>query len=127
MVEVAGLSDAPLDGAPVVLVRRTETASSHGVVGVVDCAWDPDGGFGAGSTVEIPAGGALGIATLGTFDGVRADASAGAIRIGDLLVSAPTAGHLQRADAPQPGTVVGKALEDLAGGTAQIGVFLTLE
>jgi len=127
VVEVAGLADAPLDGAPVVLVRRTETVSSHGVVGVVDCAWDPDGGFGAGSTVEIPAGGALGIATLGTFDGVRADASAGAIGIGDLLVSAPTAGHLQRADAPQPGTVVGKALEDLAGGTAQIAVFLTLE
>ena len=43
------------------------------------------------------------------------DATLGAIRPGDLLVSSPNAGYAVRSDAPAPGTIVGKALEALAG------------
>ncbi len=54
------------------------------------------------------------------------DADAAPIRAGDVLVSAGRAGHARRADpdcAP-PGSIVGKALEDLAAGTGLIRVWV---
>ncbi len=126
LVEIVGLAPELLDGGPAVRVRRTEGPSSRAVVGVVACTWDADGGFGASTTTEIPAGSAFGVATQGTFDGVLADASAGAILPGDLLVSSAT-GLAMRSESPSPGTMVGKALEALPGGTGPIAVFLTLQ
>ncbi len=57
----------------------------------------------------------------------------GPIRRGDLLTSSSTPGHAMRADAVrgdarqtyQPGTILGKALEVLAGGSGVIEVFVT--
>ncbi|HEX9732766.1 MAG TPA: hypothetical protein VGG06_12355 [Thermoanaerobaculia bacterium] len=51
---------------------------------------------------------------------VKADASYGAIRPGDLLVASPTPGHAMRAADPAPGTVIGKALEALEGDTGRV-------
>jgi hypothetical protein len=45
---------------------------------------------------------------------------------GDLLVASPTPGHAMRGDAPLPGTVIGKALEELTSGSAAISVLVML-
>lgn len=54
------------------------------------------------------------------------DATGGAIRPGDLLVSSPSPGFAMRAEAPAPGTVIGKALEALPGQTGVIRVLVVL-
>lgn len=54
----------------------------------------------------------------------RVDASSGAVRVGDLLVSSETPGHAMRANDPPPGTVLGKALEPLPGGRGTIRVLV---
>ena len=66
---------------------------------------------------------------------VKADASYGAIRIGDLLVTSPTPGyamrsqpiHVGRHSLHRPGTLLGKALEALPAGKGEILVLLTLQ
>jgi len=59
------------------------------------------------------------------FVSVKADASFGAIAPGDFLTSSPTPGHAMKAPVPAlAGTVVGKALERLDGGTGTIRVLL---
>ena len=56
---------------------------------------------------------------------VKVTAENGPIRIGDLLVTSSTPGHAMRDDAPSVGTVLGKAMESLEGGTGVITVLLT--
>jgi hypothetical protein len=63
---------------------------------------------------------------------IKADAAFGAIRIGDLLVTSPTAGHAMRSRTNKlgihrPGTILGKALEALPNGKGEILVLLTLQ
>ncbi|HMF97094.1 MAG TPA: hypothetical protein VKE96_22505 [Vicinamibacterales bacterium] len=66
---------------------------------------------------------------------VKADASYGAIRIGDLLVTSPTPGYAMRSRPKRvdgawmhrPGTLLGKALEALPDGKGEILVLLTLQ
>lgn len=54
----------------------------------------------------------------------KVDAGYGAIRIGDLLTSSPTAGHAMTTLEPLPGTVLGKALESLDLGTGVIEILV---
>ena len=65
------------------------------------------------------------IALTGTLP-CKVDAGYGAIQVGDLLTTSPTAGHAMRADDPQPGTILGKALEPLETGTGLIKVLVML-
>jgi hypothetical protein len=66
---------------------------------------------------------------------VKVDASYGAIRAGDLLVTSPTPGVAMRSEPiavgatafHRPGTLLGKALESLASGKGEILVLLTLQ
>src|SRR5262245_31201899 len=66
---------------------------------------------------------------------VKADASYGAIKIGDLLVTSPTEGYAMRSKPMRvggktmhrPGTLLGKALEPLPNGKGEILVLLTLQ
>src|SRR5262249_8261297 len=66
---------------------------------------------------------------------VKADATYGAIKIGDLLVTSPTEGTVMRSKPMRvggqlmhrPGTLVGKALEALPNGKGEILVLLTLQ
>ena len=58
---------------------------------------------------------------------IKADARHGAIKPGDLLVTAPRAGYAMKSKNPKPGTVLGKALEPLEKGTGEILVLLTLQ
>jgi hypothetical protein len=74
------------------------------------------------------------IATTGRVK-VRVDASRGAIRIGDLLVTSDVPGTAMRSEPMeiqgrrfhQPGTIIGKALEPLKSGTNEILVLLSLQ
>jgi hypothetical protein len=66
---------------------------------------------------------------------VKADASHGPIRRGDLLTSSPTPGYAMKAqpveidgiEIHRPGTIIGKAMEPLPRGQGLIGVFVTLQ
>jgi hypothetical protein len=66
---------------------------------------------------------------------VKADATYGAIKIGDLLVTSPTTGYAMRSRpvrvggnaVHRPGTLLGKALEALPAGKGDILVLLTLQ
>lgn len=66
---------------------------------------------------------------------VKVDASFGPVQIGDLLVTSSTPGYAMRsepvtvgsASIHQPGTLIGKALEPLAGGQGEVLVLLTLQ
>ena len=74
------------------------------------------------------------IATTGRVR-VKVDAAAGAVKIGDLLVSSPLAGYamasqpvnINGAAFHRPGTIIGKALEPLASGRGEILVLLSLQ
>lgn len=66
---------------------------------------------------------------------IKVDATYGAIRIGDLLVTSPTPGHAMLSKAVKvagitmhrPATVLGKALEAWSSGMGEILVLLTLQ
>ena len=66
---------------------------------------------------------------------IKVDATYGAIKPGDLLVTSPTPGHAMLSKPikvggqllHRPGTLVGKALEALPGGKGEILVLLTLQ
>lgn len=74
------------------------------------------------------------VATTGRVK-VKVDASAGPIRIGDLLVTSDVAGVAKKSEPlnlggvqiHRPGTLIGKALEPLASGTGEILVLLSLQ
>jgi hypothetical protein len=74
------------------------------------------------------------VATTGRVK-VRVDATRGAIRVGDLLVTGETPGVAMRSQPLElsgvpihrPGTLIGKALEPLEKGTGEILVLLSLQ
>lgn len=74
------------------------------------------------------------VATTGRVK-VRVDATRAPVAVGDLLVTGDKPGVAMRSDPIEvagisihrPGTVIGKALEPLAGGTAEILVLLSLQ
>ena len=74
------------------------------------------------------------IATTGRVK-VRVDARLRPIRVGDLLVTSPSPGLAMRSEPldlngaliHRPGTILGKALEPLAGGVGEILVLLSLQ
>ncbi|HEX6101307.1 MAG TPA: hypothetical protein VF432_33635 [Thermoanaerobaculia bacterium] len=74
------------------------------------------------------------VATTGRVK-VRVDATSAPIRVGDLLVTSGRSGVAMRSEPMdirgrtfhQPGTIIGKALEPLAGGTGEILVLLSLQ
>jgi hypothetical protein len=60
---------------------------------------------------------------------IKVDARYGAIRIGDLLVTSSTPGYAMRVGPrrAKPGTILGKALEELPSGQGEILALLTLQ
>jgi hypothetical protein len=58
---------------------------------------------------------------------VNACAENGAIVPGDLLTSGSTLGHAMRSDRYLPGTIVGKAMQRLDQGCAQIQMLVSLQ
>jgi hypothetical protein len=76
----------------------------------------------------------LKVATTGRVR-VKADASGGPIKVGDLLVTSGVEGAAMRSvpvdlggvRLHRPGTIIGKALEPLERGTGEILVLLSLQ
>ncbi|HWN11607.1 MAG TPA: hypothetical protein VNO50_20435 [Pyrinomonadaceae bacterium] len=74
------------------------------------------------------------VATTGRVK-IKVDATSGPIRIGDLLVTSDKVGVARKSEPlslggvaiHRPGTLIGKALEPLAGGTGEILVLLSLQ
>ncbi|MCP4212924.1 MAG: hypothetical protein GY764_15810 [Halieaceae bacterium] len=100
------------------LLRTTEAYQST-VLGV----YSTRPGFVGGMSMEGEVVGKIPLAVVGVVP-VKASAEGGAIQPGDLLAASSTPGHAMKAvpDAPQ-GTIIGKALESLAG---EIGVIQML-
>lgn len=57
---------------------------------------------------------------------VRATAENGAIQLGDLLTTSSTPGHAMKATQDRPGTIIGKALGELASGTGTVNILIML-
>jgi len=118
-------------------VRRAFGPSDTGVVGVVTESpgiilggrrSESRGGDRAntgGRDADASDGRGVAVAVAGVVR-CKADAAYGAIWPGDLLVTSPTPGHAMRADAPLPGTILGKALETLEEGREVIEVLVTI-
>jgi hypothetical protein len=87
-----------------------------------------------GILLGVPADNKAAVATTGRVK-VRVDATKGSIAIGDLLVTSDKPGTAMKSTAVEvsgiqmhrPGTVIGKALEPLAGGESEILVLLSLQ
>jgi hypothetical protein len=97
-------------------MRPGSTAADPALVGVVVAA-EP--------SIRAAPGEAL-IALSGSIVPCKVDASSAAIHIGDLLTVSSTPGHAMRSIDPAPGTILGKALENLEGGTGVIRVLVML-
>lgn len=128
VVVISGVGPAELGEIPLIEVRRATTAQDRAVVGVVDQRYEsaPEG-MGKSDDEPITPGERLTVVTLGAFAVIKVDASFGAIGPGDLLVASSNPGHAMRADTPSPGTVIGKALGELAEGVGVIPVLVTLQ
>lgn len=99
-------------------LRRSDRPDDPRVVGIAVM----EGGVTLGVSTA-PSGPQLAIAWTGIVP-CHVDATFGAIEPGDLLVSSPTPGHAMKAHDPNPGTVVGKALDRIDSGTATIRVLV---
>jgi hypothetical protein len=122
--------------------KLSTKANDPGVIGVIGPSVDiKDGelmvtilGCQSAKPEGGPDGGRADLADR-TIARVKADASFGAIKCGDLLTSSNTAGCAMKAQPVdvggvkiyQPGTIIGKALESLDTGTGLIKVFVTLQ
>jgi hypothetical protein len=113
------------------LARNNEVMPSQGpydtsVAGVVSAQ--------PGIILGVGSAGKEQIATTGRVK-VRVDATAHPIAVGDLLVTSAVAGLAMKSTPVdlggialhRPGTIIGKALEPLAGGTGEILVLLSLQ
>lgn len=69
------------------------------------------------------------VVTLGAYKAVKADASFGSIRAGDLLTTSSHAGYAMRVSdkAAASGAIIGKALSGLASGSGTVTVLVTLK
>jgi hypothetical protein len=107
-------------------VMPSSKAYDTAVAGVVSAAPGIILGTGGDSKEQV--------ATTGRVR-VRVDATTSAVRVGDLLVTSDKSGMAMRSEPVsiggrafhQPGTIIGKALEPLAGGTGEILVLLSLQ
>jgi hypothetical protein len=146
VVVITGAAEPILGSIPVPTIRKATEANSTGVIGVVDRRFvtrsgdvrtqeteaESPGYFEDSSVSMAESGGIapgeyLGVVTLGSFSGIKVNASYGAIRPGDLLVSSDTPGYAMKAANPQVGAVIGKALGSLDSGTGVIPVLITLQ
>jgi len=135
VVIISGAGPAVVGEIPVVKVRRAAAGEAGAVVGVVDQQYAPalkatvpDGrAEGVFDNATMSPGEYLTVVTLGAYKAIKVDASYGPIAPGDLLVASPNPGYAMRADSPQPGTIIGKALGELRAGTGVIPVLVTLQ
>jgi hypothetical protein len=135
LVVITGAGPAVLGDIPVIGVSRATDQQAGAVVGIVDKHFavvpkgstDEERARSAISDSAIGPGSYLTIVTLGAYKAVKVDATRGPIAPGDRLVASPKPGYAMRALAPEPGTIIGKALGALQSGTGVIPVMVTLQ
>jgi hypothetical protein len=90
---------------------------------------DSEGTVHVSQAATVPQGSYVNVVTLGAYKGIKVDASYGAIKAGDLLVSSPHAGYAMKAAdrSLSGGATIGKALLDFDSGTGIIPVMVTLK
>jgi hypothetical protein len=120
------------DKIPVPEVTFAEEENDNRIIGIVDRKAVPDNEESAvkekpGAFASIKNGEELYVVTLGTYAHCKVDAANAPIDVGDLLTSAKNPGHAQKAEEPQIGTIIGKALEPLKEGTGSIAVFVNIQ
>jgi hypothetical protein len=128
--DVAG--DRYLEAGTVVVIdddgtlRESSTEYDKRVAGVVAGAGDYRPAIVMGARSGATAGAV--IALVGKAY-CKADASCGAIGVGDLLAASPTPGHAMKASDPSRafGAVIGKALRPLKSGTGLIPMLIALQ
>ncbi len=121
---VAGLEPGDvLSVAPDGQLTRSSAAHETNVIGV----YSTNPGFVGGKPMDGEAPGTVPLAVVGVVP-VKASAENGPIHPGDLLAASATPGHAMIAG-PHPvvGTVIGKALGELARGTGVIRMVVTLQ
>ena len=150
VVEIAGIDRAPYVGnSPVIKVRKSDTATSTGVIGVVvstfSDAWlqpnaDPTGATGTPGEIELSRPGPIApneyllVAVQGPAL-VKTNIAGGVIQPGDLLSTASEHGcavkaprvSIAGAETAMPGTVLGKALESSDDKDGLIYVYVSLQ
>lgn len=115
-----------LDGGRSNHVVASASAYDTSVAGVVSA--EP------GVILGVPGDDKVKVATTGRVR-VKVDATRGAVKVGDLLVTSDVAGVAMKSvpvdlggvALHRPGTIIGKALEPLAGGVGEILVLLSLQ
>ena len=101
-------------------LRRTARASETDVAGVYSTQPSMVAGLEETGVGQVP------LAVAGVIP-VKVTTENGPIHPGDLLVSSSTPGHAMRSpDTPRPGTVIGKAMQELASGTGTIEMLVML-
>lgn len=146
LVEIVGFGEPVLGEIPLILVRRATSGNPEAVLGPVAYAAEATPGEVMPphtlQSVELapevhPAklhiseiagsvepGRLAAVVTLGSFKFMKVDASFASVTPGSLLVSSPNPGYAMRATRPEIGTVVGKALGSLSGGTGLVPVLI---
>jgi len=142
VVVVTGNGDPVLGQIPLVKVRKATQAESKAVVGIVDQPisvstakvngeTQPPAPSGASARkadgTAVQQGQYVSIVTLGSYKGIKVDATSKAIQPGDLLVSSANPGYAVAADDPKAGTIIGKAMGTLESGTGVIPLMVTLQ
>jgi hypothetical protein len=147
VVVVVGVEAPLLGDKPVLRVQKASPETASGIVGVVDVLYEDYGktdeelaqGQVAGrfnhEVTTIQPGQYLGVVTEGVFQWLKVDATSAPIHAGDLLSLSVTPGVAAKAQQITidgysfyaPGTIIGKALQDLESGTGVIAVFVSLK
>jgi hypothetical protein len=108
-------------------LRACQRAYEKGVAGVISGAGD----LRPGIVLDRQTGTRLNRLQVALVGKVycKVDAQYGAVSVGDLLTTSPTAGHAMRASDPQQcfGAVIGKALRPLPDGEGLIPILVALQ
>jgi hypothetical protein len=117
---------------PVPEVTLADKENDTTVIGIVDReaipdADEPDHRTDRQDPTSIPDGGEVFMVTLGCYAHCKVDATEAPIEVGDLLTSSSNPGHARKATEPRIGSIIGKALEPMNGGTGYIAVFVNIQ
>jgi len=127
-------TSAPLEAGTVVIVDPDRSNQVRAAPGAYDTRVAGAVSRQPGLILGEQSGGKVTVAQSGRVR-VKVDASYGAIKIGDLLVTSPRPGYamvstpvvIEGVAMHRPGTLLGKALEALPSGQGEILVLLTLQ
>lgn len=115
-------SDQAIFGdTPVLKIRKCRSGDKSGIIGIVDRKLDPSTKqFNGTSVAPLQY---AGIVTLGAFKTAKADASEGAINVGDALTISSAPGHVKKAT-KNDDPIVGEALSSLASGKGRVKIYV---